>query len=88
MNTKAQRLKNLRGMRDLLPAEYAIYKQVHHHLRDGVEKYGYQEMKTPILESTSLFRRLLGTDSDIVQKVIIHVDFPSSIRFVDSSSWK
>ncbi len=55
-------------MNDLLPPEsakrYAFEKTCRHHF----ERYGYGEIRTPIVESTALFLRGIGEATDVVEK--------------------
>lgn len=59
---------NLPGTRDLLPDEIARWQFVEDHARHIFERYGFQEIRTPIIEPTELFARGIGTDTDIVGK--------------------
>jgi len=61
-------LSNLPGTRDLLPEEIAGWHVAEQRARDIFEKYGYQEIRTPIIEPTELFARGIGGDTDIVGK--------------------
>ncbi len=60
--------KTLRGFRDILPEEIYIWQFVEDKARDVFGKYGYSEIRVPVLEYTELFTRSLGTNSDIVEK--------------------
>ena len=62
------RLKVVRGMKDILPLEAPRWHHVEDSARAVFEAYGYQEMRTPILEHTELFRRSIGEATDIVEK--------------------
>jgi len=64
MNKKSQ-IKAIRGMNDILPVDTAIWRQV---CADVLSNYGYQQIRTPLLESTYLFARSIGADTDIVAK--------------------
>ena len=55
-------------MRDLLPPETAIWSQVEATARRVFARYGYREIRTPILEETELFARGVGEATDIVGK--------------------
>jgi len=55
-------------MNDLLPPESAKWLHVEQRCRDWFEGYGYGEIRTPVLESTSLFSRSIGDATDIVEK--------------------
>ena len=61
-------LSNLSGTRDLLPEEIAGWHVVEERARNIFEKYGYLEIRTPIIEPTELFARGIGGDTDIVGK--------------------
>jgi histidyl-tRNA synthetase len=61
-------LSNLPGTRDLLPEEIACWHVVEERARSVFEKYGYLEIRTPIIEPTELFARGIGGDTDIVGK--------------------
>ncbi len=64
----AEPLKSVRGMNDLLPPESAKWHYFEGRCRELFSRYGYQEIRTPILESTSLFSRGIGEATDIVEK--------------------
>jgi len=64
----AERLQALRGMNDLLLEKSAAWRQLETTLASWVAQYGYQELRTPFLESTSLFKRTIGEVTDIVEK--------------------
>ncbi|HYK87811.1 MAG TPA: histidine--tRNA ligase [Acidobacteriota bacterium] len=61
-------LNNLPGTRDLLPEEIASWQLVEDNARRIFACYGFQEIRTPILEATELFARGIGGDTDIVGK--------------------
>ena len=61
-------LKPVRGTNDLLPEAMRAHRSVIGRARDVVERYGFEEMATPIFESSDVFRRTLGDTSDIVTK--------------------
>lgn len=60
--------KRLRGMPDLLPQTVAPWHQLESAVRQAMRAYGYGEMRTPLLERTSLFTRSIGEATDIVEK--------------------
>ncbi len=64
----AETLKSVRGMNDLLPPESAKWHYFESRCRELFARYGYQEIRTPILESTDLFSRGIGEATDIVEK--------------------
>lgn len=55
-------------MNDVLPADSAVWQYVEAAVADIVGRYGYQEIRFPILESTDLFKRSIGEVTDIVEK--------------------
>src|SRR3954471_11689356 len=61
-------IKAVRGTRDLLPPETALWNFVESTVRDVFRAYNFQEIRTPIFESTELFARGVGEETDIVSK--------------------
>ncbi len=61
-------LKSVRGMNDLLPPESDRWHAFEQGCRSVFDRYGYGEIRTPVLESTSLFARGIGDATDIVEK--------------------
>ncbi len=62
------KLAPLRGMKDLLPAEYRAHKHIENVAFNISKLYGFQGFGTPIVESASVFDRTLGSSSDVVSK--------------------
>src|SRR6202158_1321930 len=61
-------IKAVRGTRDLLPPETALWNFVEATVRDVFRAYNFQEIRTPVCESTELFARGVGEETDIVSK--------------------
>jgi histidyl-tRNA synthetase len=61
-------LKAIRGTRDLLPPETALWNRVERIARDVFARYNFGEIRTPVLEATELFARGVGEETDIVSK--------------------
>src|SRR6478672_8145636 len=61
-------IKAVRGTRDLLPPETALWNFVEATVRDVFRAYNFQEIRTPIFEDTQLFVRGVGEETDIVSK--------------------
>src|SRR5215471_12398103 len=61
-------IKSPRGTRDLLPPDTALCNFVESTARDVFRAYNFQEIRTPIFESTELFARGVGEETDIVSK--------------------
>ena len=57
-----------RGTHDITPLEIARWQRVEHAFQRAFERYGYRGIRTPIFESTDLFVRAVGAQSDIVTK--------------------
>ena len=61
-------IKAVRGTRDILPPSSAVWNQVEARAREVFRSFRYQEIRTPIFESTELFARGVGEETDIVSK--------------------
>jgi histidyl-tRNA synthetase len=61
-------IKAVRGTRDLLPPETVVWNFVEAKVREVFRAYNFQEIRTPVFESTELFARGVGEDTDIVAK--------------------
>ena len=62
------KLRSVKGMNDLLPAEIGRWHRVERTFERMAERYGFAEVRTPILEPTELFVRSIGEVTDIVEK--------------------
>ena len=63
-----KKISKLRGMQDIDPIETAKITFVENSFNEISKGYGYQEVRFPIIESTDLFKRSVGDQSDIVNK--------------------
>lgn len=61
-------IQAIRGMNDSLPTQTPVWQFVESHIRSLVLSYHYQEIRTPIVEATDLFKRSVGEATDIVEK--------------------
>ncbi len=61
-------IRAVRGMNDILPEEADRWEHLEEVLRGWLRSYGYRNLRTPILEPTTLFRRAIGEVTDIVEK--------------------
>ena len=61
-------LRAVKGMNDILPPESARWEWFETKVRALMQRYGYQNVRTPIVEPTALFVRGLGAVTDIVEK--------------------
>ena len=64
----AKHIQSVRGMRDILPEQSASWQFIENSARYLFNSYGYNELRTPIIESTDLFKRSIGDATDIVEK--------------------
>ncbi len=62
------KLKPVKGMPDILPEEASRWQQVEQRFRSTVERYGFEEVRTPLLEATSLFQHSTGETTEVVEK--------------------
>ena len=58
----------IKGFKDILPDDIANWQRLESEARRIFQAFGFQEIKTPLLESTELFSRGIGEDTDIVSK--------------------
>ena len=63
-----KKISKLRGMQDTDPIETSKINFVENIFNEISKSYGYQEVRFPIIESTDLFKRSVGDESDIVNK--------------------
>ncbi len=69
-----KKLQAIRGMNDLLPADSPVWQYLESTVADVLQRYGYAEMRFPILEPTELFKRSIGEVTDIVEKEMYTFD--------------
>src|SRR5450631_4079787 len=61
-------LKAIRGTRDLVPPETALWNRIEATARSVFARYNFGEIRTPVFEDTALFARGVGEETDIVSK--------------------
>ena len=61
-------LQAVRGMNDILPEQTPWWQQIEAICRDLSTRYGYREIRFPVMEQTALFARGIGDATDIVEK--------------------
>src|ERR1700730_6496120 len=61
-------IQAIRGMNDILPEETPPWEFLEDTVKDVSRRYGYQNIRTPIVERTELFVRGVGAVTDIVEK--------------------
>lgn len=68
MNNKKSKCKAIRGMNDILPPETNRWHDLEKAAHKVFSTYGYEEIRTPIVEATDLFVRTVGESTAIVEK--------------------
>jgi histidyl-tRNA synthetase len=66
--SSTERIQGVRGMNDVLPADEPLWQRFEDTVADTMRAYGYQRIRTPIVEHTRLFVRGIGEVTDIVEK--------------------
>jgi histidyl-tRNA synthetase len=61
-------IQAVRGMNDILPDEAELWLWFEEVVRDWLHSYGYRNIRMPLLEPTTLFKRAIGEVTDIVEK--------------------
>ncbi len=67
-------IQAIRGMNDILPSEIQGWQLVESVFQELMKSYGYDEIRMPIVEMTSLFKRSIGEVTDIVEKEMYTFD--------------
>lgn len=67
-NKKAEKIVGVKGMNDILPADAPLWELFENTVYTVLKSYGFQQIRTPIVEPTALFSRGLGEVTDIVEK--------------------
>jgi histidyl-tRNA synthetase len=65
---KLEKLSGVKGMNDILPQEAELWEFFETTVKSLLRSYGYQNIRTPIVEHTQLFKRGIGEVTDIVEK--------------------
>lgn len=63
-----QKIAAVKGMNDILPDQSASWLWLEEQIRLWLLSYGYENIRTPIVEDTRLFIRSIGEATDIVEK--------------------
>jgi histidyl-tRNA synthetase len=67
-SSKIKKLTGVKGMNDLLPQDAYRWEFVERTIQSLAKSYGYQNIRTPIVEHTEVFQRGIGEVTDIVEK--------------------
>jgi histidyl-tRNA synthetase len=60
--------RRIKGTQDILPDKSALWQYVEQTIRQCMDMYNYQEIRTPVFELTEVFARGIGQLTDIVSK--------------------
>ncbi|CRK85539.1 Histidine--tRNA ligase [Candidatus Providencia siddallii] len=61
-------IQSVRGMNDYLPTITLLWQKIESTLKKILYNYGFNEIRTPIIEKTILFHRAIGEITDVVEK--------------------
>jgi histidyl-tRNA synthetase len=70
----AEQIQRVRGMNDILPEAIGAWQHLESTVRELLTSYGYEEIRVPIVEQTSLFKRAIGEFTDVVEKEMYTFD--------------
>ena len=62
-----EKIKALIGMNDILPSQTPVWRYLEDQVKATLDGFGYQEIRMPLVEHTSLFKRSVGEATDIVE---------------------
>ena len=65
---KASTIKAIRGMHDLLPPQSHLWLAMEEKVRLVFQRFGFEEIRTPMVEATELFSRSIGEATEIISK--------------------
>jgi len=65
---QAKKFQAIKGVRDILPPESALWNRVEQTARDVFATYNFREIRLPVIEHSELFARSVGIETDIVLK--------------------
>lgn len=68
------KIQAIRGMNDVLPESIPAWRKIELTFENCLSRYGYQEIRFPLIENTSLFKRTIGEVTDIVEKEMYTFD--------------
>jgi histidyl-tRNA synthetase len=70
----AEQIQRVRGMNDILPEAIGSWQYLESTVRELLTSYGYEEIRVPVVEQTSLFKRAIGEFTDVVEKEMYTFD--------------
>jgi histidyl-tRNA synthetase len=70
---RSEPIKAARGVRDILPAAIPLWRQAEQGAMDVANRFGYQEIATPVIEQLELIQRV-GEETDAVAKELYRLE--------------
>ncbi|MDT8408515.1 MAG: histidine--tRNA ligase [Wenzhouxiangellaceae bacterium] len=67
-------LQSVRGMHDILPADIVAWQWLEQTIAATLGRYGFDEIRIPLVEKTELFTRAIGQATDVVEKEMYAFD--------------
>ena len=80
---KPRKFQAIRGTRDLLPPETALWNRVEQTAHEVFATFGFGEIRVPVFEPTELFARAVGGDTDIVSKEMYTFEDSEVVELVE-----
>jgi histidyl-tRNA synthetase len=77
---KPRKFRAIRGTRDLLPPETALWNRVEQTAHDVFATFAFGEIRLPIIEQTELFARSIGVETEVISKEMY--TFPEELDFL------
>jgi histidyl-tRNA synthetase len=68
MTDHRRQFRAIKGTRDILPPDSALWNWFEQTARDVFESYNFRDIRLPIFEETELFARSIGAETDVVNK--------------------
>jgi histidyl-tRNA synthetase len=62
------KISKIKGVADLFEPQAGVYTRMENTAREVFSRYGYMEVRIPVMEKTELFARSIGEETDVVQK--------------------
>ena len=74
------RIQRLRGTHDIYGEDAELFQKIELTAKDVFNRFGFKELRTPILEEKELFTRALGSETDVVKKEMYEFEDRSKIK--------
>lgn len=62
------KIQKIKGFADMFPKDAGVFTFLENTAREVFERYGFGELRLPVLEKTELFAKSIGEDTDVVGK--------------------